>query len=58
MFDTSSENLELKRRKSSLVESLKVLETLVRASNKEILDNHGKKIEDLLEAFKKEIGAS
>jgi DNA repair exonuclease SbcCD ATPase subunit len=53
-FDTTPEELELKRRKSVLVESLKVTETLVRASSKQTLDKFEKRILSLTEDLKKE----
>jgi len=54
MFDTTPEELELKRRKSVLVESLKVTETLTRASSKQVLDKFEQRILSLTEDLKKE----
>lgn len=54
MFDTTPEELELKHRKSILVESLKVTETLVRASSKQVLDKFEKRILSLTNDLKKE----
>lgn len=54
MFDMNPEELELKRRKSILVESLKVTETLVRASSKQVLDKFEKQILSLTNDLKKE----
>jgi hypothetical protein len=54
MFDMNPEELELKRRKSVLVESLKVTETLTRASSKQILDKFEQRILSLTEDLKKE----
>jgi len=54
MFDTTPEELELKHRKSVLVESLKVTETLTRASSKQTLDKFEQRILSLVEDLKKE----
>ena len=54
MFDMNPEELELKRRKSVLVESLKVTETLTRASSKQVLDKFEQRILNLTDDLKKE----